>query len=260
MLGAIAGDIIGSVYERRHSRIKTTDFPLFDARCTFTDDTVLTVATADALLRGLDYAAVYRDYGRRYPNAGYGGTFIHWIFDDRAGPYNSWGNGSAMRVSPVGWAFDSADAVLAAAERSAAVTHNHPEGIKGAQATALAVFLARTGHDKAAIKTEIETRFGYNLSRRLDDIRPGYQFDVSCQGSVPEAIIAFLEADDVEQAIRLAISLGGDSDTLACIAGSIAEAFFGGIPATVAAEVHRRLPAELLAVVDAFTERYGATG
>lgn len=255
MLGAIAGDIIGSIYEK--NVIKTTGFPLFGPRHRFTDDTVLTVATADALLNGLDYAAVYRDYGRRYPNAGYGGSFIHWIFDDQAGPYYSWGNGSAMRVSPVGWAFDTVDEVLAAAERSAAVTHNHPEGIKGAQATALAVYLARTGHSKAALKQEIEQRFGYDLSRSLAEIRPAYRFDVSCQGSVPEAIIAFLEAPDVEQAIRLAVSLGGDSDTLACLAGGIAEAHFGPVPAPLATEVRRRLPADLLAVVDAFIARYG---
>lgn len=254
MLGAIAGDIIGSIYEG--TPIKTTDFPLFSPLCRFTDDTVLTVATAEALLKDPGYATVYRTYGRRYPNAGYGGTFIHWIFDDQAGPYHSWGNGSAMRVSPVGWAGDTIETVLAEAERSAAVTHNHPEGIKGAQATALAVYLARTGHDKRTLKQEIEQRFGYNLSRRLADIRPGYRFDVSCQGSVPEAIIAFLEAADVEEAIRLAISLGGDSDTLACIAGGIAEAYFGPLPTSLATEVHRRLPAELLAVVEAFAAKY----
>ena len=255
MLGAIAGDIIGSIYEG--NPLKTSDFPLFSPHCRFTDDTVLTVATAEALLKGLDYATVYRAYGRRYPNAGYGGTFIHWIFDDQAGPYHSWGNGSAMRVSPVGWAGDTIAAVLAEAERSAAVTHNHPEGIKGAQATALAVYLARTGHDKAILKQEIEQRFGYNLSRSLAAIRPGYRFDVSCQGSVPEAIIAFLEAADVEEAIRLAISLGGDSDTLACIAGSIAEAYFGPLPTPLATEVSQRLPAELLTVVETFTAKYG---
>jgi len=255
MLGAIAGDIIGSIYERK--AIKTTDFPLFGPHNRFTDDTVLTIATADALLNDRDYAAVYRAYGRRYPDAGYGGTFIHWIFDDQAGPYHSWGNGSAMRVSPVGWAFDTAEAVLAEAERSAAVTHNHPEGIKGAQATALAVYLARTGHDKAAIKEEIEQRFGYDLSRSLAEIRPGYRFDVSCQGSVPQAIIAFLEATDIEQAIRLAVSLGGDSDTLACIAGGIAQAHFGPVPPSIETEVRHRLPPDFLAVLDAFTAQYG---
>jgi ADP-ribosylglycohydrolase len=251
MIGAIAGDIIGSIYEGRP--IKTTDFPLFGPNSRFTDDTVLTVATAEALLTDQHYERQYRAYGRQYPHAGYGGSFIHWIFDEKAGPYNSWGNGSAMRVSPIGWAFDSVDEVLAEAERSAAVTHNHPEGIKGAQATALAVFRARTGCNKPAIKQEIEQRFGYDLSRRLDAIRPVYGFDVSCQGSVPEAIIAFLEGDDAAQTIRLAVSLGGDSDTLACIAGGIAEAFFQGLPAEIVTEVHRRLPAQFLEVIDAFT-------
>ncbi len=253
MLGAIAGDVIGSVYERY--TIKTTDFPLFQPACTFTDDTVLTVATADAILNHLDYAAAYKDYGRRYPHAGYGGTFIRWIFSQDMQPYNSWGNGSAMRVSPVGWAFDAVERVLAEAKKSAAVTHNHPEGIKGAQATALAVFLARTGQSKETIKAEIEDRFAYNLSRSLDEIRPGYHFDVSCQGSVPEAIIAFLEAGNVEDAIRNAISLGGDSDTLACIAGGIAHAYYGSIPEPISTEVRRRLPDEFLTIIDQFNER-----
>lgn len=255
MLGAIAGDIIGSVYEARP--IKTTDFPLIGPRSTFTDDTVLTVASADAILNQLDYAAAYKDYGRRYPHAGYGGTFIHWIFAAESRPYNSWGNGSAMRVSLVGWAFDTVEKVLAEAEKSAAVTHNHPEGIKGAQATALAVFLAQTGQSKNYIKAEIESHFGYDLSRTLDEIRPDYRFDVSCQGSVPQAIIAFLEVDDVEAAIRNAISLGGDSDTLACIAGAIAHAYFGELPALIVNETHHRLPDEFLTVIAQFNERYG---
>jgi ADP-ribosylglycohydrolase len=255
MIGAIAGDIIGSVYERYP--IKTTDFPLFQPACTFTDDTVLTVATADAILNQLDYAAAYKEYGQLYPHAGYGGTFIRWIFAAESRPYNSWGNGSAMRVSPAGWAFDTVEKVLAEAEKSAAVTHNHPEGIKGAQATALAVFLARTGQGKETIKAEIESHFGYDLSPTLDEIRPGYSFDVSCQGSVPQAIIAFLEADDVEVAIRNAISLGGDSDTLACIAGGIAHAYFGELSDLIVDETCRRLPDEFLTVMDQFNERYG---
>lgn len=251
----IAGDIIGSVYEARP--IKITDFSLFGPRSTFTDDTVLTVASADAILNDLDYAAAYKAYGRRYPHAGYGDTFIHWIFAAESRPYNSWGNGSAMRVSPVGWAFDTVEKVLAEAEKSAAVTHNHPEGIKGAQATALAVFLAHTGQSKKTIKAEIESHFGYNLSLTLDEIRPGYQFDVSCQGSVPQAITAFLEAGDVETAIRSAVSLGGDSDTLACIAGAIAHAYFGELPALIVNETRPRLPDEFLTVIDQFKERYG---
>jgi ADP-ribosylglycohydrolase len=190
MLGAIAGDIIGSAYEARP--VKTVDFALFPPEARFTDDTVLTLATAEALLGDGDYAGAYRRYGRAFPDAGYGGRFLGWLLDEHAGPYNSWGNGSAMRVSPVGFALDTVGEVLAEAARSAAVTHNHPEGIKGAQATALAVLLARSGEDKATIKTEIQQRFGYDLERSLDAIRPGYFFDVSCQGSVPEALIAFL--------------------------------------------------------------------
>ncbi len=163
-----------------------------------------------------------------------------------------------MRVSPVGFAFDSVEKVLAEAERSAAVTHNHPEGIKGAQATALAVFLARTGASKEQIKQEVSRRFGYDLNRTLDEIRPGYYFDVSCQGSVPEAIIAFLEAEDFEDAVRKAISLGGDGDTMACIAGGIAQAFYKEIPADIVANTRQRLPREFLSLIDRFNQLYGA--
>jgi ADP-ribosylglycohydrolase len=254
MLGAIAGDIIGSVYEWRP--LKMTDFPLFQAGSRFTDDSVLAVAVAEAILTGEDYASALRDVGRRYPHAGYGGTFIQWLHDEQMGPYNSWGNGSAMRVSPVGWAYDDVEQLLAAAEASAAVSHNHPEGIKGAQAVTLAVYRARTRAGKEAIREETAVRFHYDLSRTLDDIRPGYSFDVSCQGSVPEAILAFLESDDYETAVRLAISLGGDSDTMACIAGAIAEAFYGGVPDTIAQETRQRLPADLLTIVDQFYERF----
>ena len=254
MLGAIAGDIIGSVYEWRP--IKTTDFPLFQAGSRFTDDTVLTVAVAQAILTDGDYAAALREVGRRYPNAGYGGTFIQWLHDERMGPYNSWGNGSAMRVSPVGWAYGDVDQLLAAAEASASVSHNHPEGIKGAQAVALAIYRARTGASKEAIREETAVRFQYDLNRTLDDIRPGYRFDVSCQGSVPEAILSFLESDDYETAVRLAISLGGDSDTMACIAGSIAAAFYGGVPDPIAYETRQRLPADLLAITNQFQQQF----
>jgi ADP-ribosylglycohydrolase len=250
MLGAIVGDVIGSVYEA--APIKTTSFPLFTAESTFTDDTVLTVAIAHAMLQGTDYGEALRRFGRRYPDAGYGGSFHDWLCTDHPAPYNSWGNGAAMRVSPVGLAGASLEEVLREAQRSAEVTHNHPEGIKGAQATAAAVYLARIGVDKARIGETLTQRFGYDLNRRLDDIRPGYRFDVSCQGSVPESIIAFLEADDFEGAVRNAVSLGGDSDTMACIAGAIAQAFYRHIPAEVMAETRTRLPDELLAVVDAF--------
>jgi ADP-ribosylglycohydrolase len=208
MIGVIAGDVIGSVHE--HSRTKSTDFPLFDPRCCFTDDTVLTVATAYAILNGSSYETAYRDFGRRHPDAGYGGAFYEWLFSAEPRPYNSWGNGSAMRVTPVGLAFGSVEQVLREAERSAAVTHNHAEGIKGAKATALGVFMARSGASKEEIRNELVRRFGYDLRRSIDQIRPTYQWDVSCQGSVPEAIVAFLDSADVEHAIRLAISLGGD--------------------------------------------------
>ena len=254
MLGAIAGDVIGSAYEA--NAVKTTNFQLFPPGACFTDDTVLTVATAEALLGDGDYAAAYRRYGRAYPNAGYGGSFYRWLFSDGAGPYGSWGNGAAMRVSPVGFALDTVDEVLAEAARSAAVTHNHPQGIKGAQATALAVFLARSGADKTSIKSAIEERFGYDLARSLDTIRPIYDFDVSCQGSAPESLIAFLASTDYESAVRNAVSLGGDADTMACIAGGIAQAFYGGVPEQIAREVRARLPEGFLDVLDRFENRY----
>jgi ADP-ribosylglycohydrolase len=206
LLGAVAGDVIGSVFES--SPTKRLDFPLFDTRSRFTDDTVLTLAIADAILDQGEYAAYLRRWGRRYPDAGYGGSFGNWLLSNHAGAYNSWGNGSAMRVSAVGWAFDTVGQVLDEAERSAAVTHNHVQGIKGAQAVALGVYLARAGTDKRQMKTEIETRFGYDLDRQLPLIRPTYRFDVSCQGSVPEAFIAFLASTDFESAVRNAVSLG----------------------------------------------------
>lgn len=254
MIGAIAGDIIGSVYE--HQPMKTTGFPLFQAKSCFTDDSVLTVAIASAILNDTPYVDAVRQFGRHYPNAGYGGSFIQWLAADNAGPYHSWGNGSAMRVSPVGFAYSTEAEVLAQAKATAEITHNHPEGIKGAQATALAVFLARSGADKATLRTTIAKRFAYDLTRNLDDIRPHYRFDVSCQGSVPEAIIAFLEADSYEATIRNAVSLGGDSDTQACIAGAIAEAFYGEVSSTIRAEVEQRLTPDLWAVTDAFCRRF----
>jgi len=228
MLGAIAGDIIGSIYEMRN--IKTTRFPLFHPLCRFTDDTVLTVALADSLLHDTRFVGLLKVYYRVYPNAGYGGTFHQWAQSERLDPYNSWGNGSAMRVSPVGFAFDTLDDVLEQAKRSAEVTHDHPEGIKGAQAIASAIFLARTGSNKDQIKSYVESTFDYHLDTPLDEIRPRYEFQVSCQKSVPQAIRAFLESHDFEDAVRKAISIGGDSDTIACMAGGIAHAFYGGVP------------------------------
>ena len=254
MIGALAGDIIGSVYE--HHPIKTKDFPLFDTRCTFTDDTVLTVAIADAILSGKPYLDSVRRIGRRYPGVGYGGSFICWLHSPDAQPYNSWGNGSAMRVSPVGFAFSTEDEVLHHAKMTAEITHNHPEGVKGAQATALAVFLAKTGCDKETIRTRIKTAFGYDMERTVDEIRPRYSFDVSCQGTVPEAIIAFLNSDSYEDAVRNAISLGGDSDTLACITGGIAEAFYGSVPQSVQTKVKEVLPLDLWTVTETFCSKY----
>ena len=255
MLGAIAGDVIGSVFEFR--RWKSVEFPLFSPESTFTDDSVLTAAVAAAILDGRDYGEAIRDFGRRYPDRGYGGLFKKWLADTTMGPYNSWGNGSAMRVSPIGLAFDSLERVLAEAERSAAVTHNHPEGIRGAQTVGLAVFLAAHGADKQTIRSEIESRLRYRLDRSVSEIRPRYQFDESCQGSVPESITCFLESEDFESAVRLAISLGGDADTMACIAGAIAEPFYGGVPPHVAAQVRSRLSSELVEIVDRFQARTG---
>ncbi len=254
MIGAIAGDIVGSRFEARP--IKRSDFDFFHPHCRFTDDTVLTVAVADAILHGRRYADSLQTWARKYPNAGYGGTFYRWIWQDDPRPYNSWGNGSAMRVSAVGFAYDSLEKVLEQAERSAAVSHNHPEGIKGAQAVAMAIFLARSGRSKVQIRNEIEKRFGYDLNRYLAQIRPHYTFDVSCQGSVPEAIIAFLESTDLLSAIGNAVSLGGDSDTQACIAGSIAEAFYGGWPDALQTFVREMMPDDLWRVVTDFYHRY----
>ncbi len=254
MLGAIAGDIIGSIYEWRN--IKTTEFELFSPGCTFTDDTVLTVALADAILSKEPFTQKLKAYYRLYPDAGYGGNFHSWARSQSLEPYNSFGNGSAMRVSPVAFANDSLEAVLQAAEASAAVTHNHPEGIKGAQAVAAAIFLARTGNSQADIKSYIESTFGYDLSKSLDDIRPGYRFDETCQGSVPQAITAFLESTGFENAIRLAVSLGGDSDTIACIAGGIAQAYYKGVPLEIEKRVYQVLDARLLAVVVKFRQTY----
>jgi len=254
MIGAIAGDIIGSVYE--HRPIKTKDFPLFNGHCTFTDDTVLTVAVAEAILSGGTYVDSVRRIGRRYPYAGYGGSFSRWLHSDDSEPYNSWGNGSAMRVSPVGFAFSTEKEVLHQARMTAEITHNHPEGIKGAQANALAIYLARTDRNKEAIRERIKDLFGYDLDRTVDDIRPFYSFDISCQGTVPEAIVAFLDSNSYEDAVRNAISLGGDSDTLACITGGVAEAFYGTVPTEIRDKVEQSLPPDLWEVATAFYDKY----
>jgi ADP-ribosylglycohydrolase len=250
MLGAIIGDIVGSVYE--WNNIKTKDFPLFSERGFFTDDTVMTIAVADALMNGgtaENFIDSMKRIGRQYPDSGYGGNFRRWLFSDDREPYNSWGNGSAMRVAPCGWFAESIGEAETLAEKSAIVTHNHPEGVKGAQATAAAIYLARAGAEKGKIKEYIESTFAYDLSRTLDEIRPNYRFNESCQETVPEAIIAFLESVDFEDAIRNAISLGGDSDTLAAITGSIAEATYG-IPEGITDNALTYLDAPLREVYD----------
>lgn len=254
ILGAIIGDIIGSVFE--WNNVKTTDFQLFTERTDYTDDSVLTFATMDSVLNGIDYTTAYQKYGSNFPHRGYGGFFKSWIHAENPEPYNSYGNGSAMRVSPVGWAYNTLDEVLFQAKRSAEVTHNHPEGIKGAQATAAAIFLARNGSSKADIKQYIQDTFGYDLERRIDDIRPVYQFNETCQGTVPEAIIAFLESEHYESAIRLAISIGGDSDTVACITGGIAEAFYKDIPEWIVENALRILPTDVIRLIEEFSLKY----
>lgn len=255
MIGAIAGDVIGSV--REGSPPQPKDFPLFVLRSRFTDDSVLTVAVASSVRKGIGYADSLRSWGRRYPRAGYGGMFIDWLSRDDAPPYNSFGNGSAMRVSAIGWAFDDLDAVLSEARRSAEVTHDHPEGIKGAQAVAAAVFLGRTGRGKDRIKELLSDRFAYDCSTSLETLHKRGEFDVTCQGTVPAAAIAFLESTDFEDAVRNAVSLGGDADTLACIAGAMAEAFYGGVPGAIQREAMRRLDGPLREETLAFAQEYG---
>lgn len=260
MYGAILGDIIGSPYEFDRGN-KRKGFPLFSAKSHFTDDTVMTIAVAEAFLDAqgatdLDWIrkrliTSMQHYGRHYPYAGYGGMFRQWLRAKDPQPYGSYGNGSAMRVSPVAWLYDDLETVRRMARLSAEVTHNHPEGIKGAEATASAIFLARTGHSKAEIKAYIEGQFGYDLSRTCDEIRPSYHHVESCQETVPEAITAFLEGESFEDIIRTAVSLGGDCDTLTCIAGAIAEGFYG-VSEELKQECHNRLPEQLLEVLQRF--------
>ena len=250
MIGAIAGDIIGSVHE--FVGTKTKRFDLFTGANNFTDDTVLTVAVAEWLLRGGDLVDLFHEYYQRFPAVGYGGWYRTWAEERRRDPYDSYGNGSAMRVSPVGWAFDTLEEVLDWAKRSSEVTHNHPEGIRGAQATAACIFVARTGGTKDDIRKLCDERFvGYNVDRSVDMIRPGYRFDVTCQGSVPESISCVLDARDYEDTIRNAVSLGGDADTQACIAGGIAEAMWG-VPEEIATTAMRYLDPYLEPVVTDF--------
>lgn len=257
MYGAILGDIVGSPYEFNRGN-KTKDFPLFSKYSTFTDDTVMTLAVADALLDAQPDADLewtrnrlihgMQRFGKEFPYAGYGGMFRHWLRVRDPQPYGSYGNGSAMRVSSVGWLYNDLDTVRRMARLSAEVTHNHPEGIKGAEAVASAIFLARTGSIKDEIKAYVEESFHYDLSRTCDEIRPDYRHVESCQETVPEAITAFLEGESFEDVIRTAVSLGGDCDTLTCIAGSMAEAFYG-VPEELKAECRKRLPDDLLEVL-----------
>lgn len=259
MYGAILGDMIGAPYEfDRGAKVK--DFPLFSAGSHFTDDSVMTVAVAEALMAtlGKDEKVVkmvlidtMQRWGRKYPDAGYGARFQLWLEKINPNPYGSYGNGSAMRVSAAGWLYDSLEETRRVARWTAEVTHNHPEGVKGAEAVASAIFLARTGAEKMAIRDYIVTNFGYGLSRSCDEIRPTYSHVESCQETVPEALAAFLEGEDFEDVVRTAVSLGGDCDTLTCIAASIAEAFYG-VPENLAAECRARLPEEMLAVIDRF--------
>jgi ADP-ribosylglycohydrolase len=254
MIGAIIGDIIGSYYEWRPTKSK--GFDLFPPGSSFTDDTVTTIAIADAILNNKDYGASLQEWGRKYPNAGYGRGFKKWLQQDNPLPYNSYGNGAAMRVCPIGYAFDTIDEVLENARLCAMASHDHPEGIKGAQAVSLTVFMARIGAKKSDIKHEISNRFTYDLNRSIDKIRPLYKFEVSCQKSVPEAIIAFLESSDFEDAIRNAISLGGDSDTQACIAGAIAEAYYKAIPEEIVNKSKVYLDSTLLKILEQFMSDY----
>ena len=276
MLGAIVGDIVGSVYE--WDNIKTKNFPLFREDCFFTDDTVMTCAVAEAIMNGGqmdDFIDTMKKYGRMYPDAGYGARFNQWLMTDNREPYNSFGNGSAMRVSPCAWVMDATTDELPSngkrlAQLSAEVTHNHPEGVKGAMATSDAIFMCRYYFGgyygdyqqpindnptvcKRLIKEHIEQEYGYNLSQTLDEIRPTYRFNETCQNTVPQAIIAFLESTDFEDAIRNAISLGGDSDTLAAITGSIAEAAYG-IPDWIKEKAYTYLDEPLKEVLSRWEE------
>lgn len=257
MIGSIIGDVIGSIYE--FDPIKSEDFELFSSNCDYTDDSVLTIATARAILDGEKYEIKYKEFGRKYPTpmGHYGSGFNSWLYSSEMKPYKSFGNGSAMRVSPVGYAFDDMEIVLEESKKSAEVTHNHPEGIKGAQATALTILLARMGSTKEYIRKTIQDRFGYDLNRTCEDIRPLYAFDGTCQGTVPESIIAFLDSNSYEDAIRKAVSLGGDADTQACITGGIAQAYYKTIPKEIVERGLLTVPEDLMKTIREFNTKYG---
>ena len=259
MIGAIMGDMIGAPYEFDMGN-KTKDFPLFNRESQFTDDSVMTIAVAEALMDTIGKSddeirtalvKSMQKWGRRYPNAGYGGMFYRWLREKNPKPYGSFGNGSAMRVSSAGWLFGTLAETRHIARLTAEVTHNHLEGIKGAEVTASAIFMARKGSSKEEIKDYIIKEFGYDLSRTCDEIRPEYHHVETCQQTVPEAVTAFIEGTDFEDVIRTAVSLGGDCDTLTCIAGSMAEAFYG-IPSEMIKECRKRLPEDMLSVIDRF--------
>ncbi len=247
MLGAIIGDVLGSIHE--FNPIKIKNFELLNPKCVFTDDTVMTVAVADSIMNDVPYVESLQMWGRKYPSAGYGGWFKKWIHSEFPRPYNSFGNGSAMRCSSIGWLFDDKDSVLNESKESAEITHNHPEGIKGAQAVSLSIMMGRKGFGKLEIQKEVESLFDYDLSQKLDHIRTKYSHDVTCQGSVPQAIISFLQSKDFEDAIRNAISLGGDADTQACIAGAIAEAHYMYIPKKFKEFVFTKLTPDILEIL-----------
>lgn len=261
MLGALIGDICGSRFEWKNNRSK--QFVFFDRRCMPTDDSIMTLAVAEALLQADGKAEILPEkaaeamqrLGRAYPRAGYGGSFFNWLYQKNPQPYNSWGNGAGMRVSPCAWAAESLDEALALSDAVTSVTHNHPEGIKGARAVTAAVWMARNGGSREEIRENI-VRDYYPLDFTLDQIRPVYRFDVSCQGSVPQAIEAFLEADGFEDAVRGAVSIGGDSDTIAAMTGAMAEAFWG-IPEKIREEGMSFLDERQKGIVVAFEERYG---
>ncbi len=269
MYGAILGDMIGSPYEFDRGK-KTKDFPFFDRGATYTDDSVMTIAVAEALMTAAEQGVIddepsvkalliesMQKWGHKYPYAGYGGRFRGWLAARNPQPYNSWGNGSAMRVSPAGWMFSDIEMTRKVAAWTAEVTHNHPEGVKGAESVAAAIFMARNGSSKDEIKDYVIREFGYDFSRTCDEIRPGYRHVESCQETVPEAFTAFFEGNDFEDVIRTAVSLGGDCDTLTCIAGSIAEAFYG-VPDVLKQECENRLPDDLREVLKKFTKAISA--
>ncbi|MBN2862373.1 MAG: ADP-ribosylglycohydrolase family protein [Bacteroidales bacterium] len=260
MYGAILGDLCGSLYESENLKSDTPEkISLLNKKAFYTDDSVLSCAIAEAILESEDYTSSLKKWARKYPKAGYGYRFAKWaVSSDDVSAYRSCGNGSAMRVSPLGWAFDTLEKTLEEAENSAIGTHHHREGIKGARAVAAAIFLARTGAGKEEIKKYIQKKFHYRLNKSIGEIRKNYRFEATCQRTVPQAITAFLESSDSVSTIQLALSLGGDSDTLACIAGSIAEAYYKDIPDDLIEYAESIIPEEMKTIIDRFHDKYGS--